>query len=100
MDHLLSMKENIQSLAIELYKVAYGISPEIMRLTFPLKPGIKYPWENIFQTFNVKTTFWGNQSLQSLKFIKFKKTIRQWKPKCPCNICKIYIQSVGFIELA
>ena len=108
-------ERNIQSLAIELYKVAYGISPEIMRLTFPLKPGIKYPWEDIFQTFNVKTTSWGTQSLhhigpkiwkaiplefKKLKFIKFKKTIRQWKPKCPCNICKIYIQGVGFIELA
>ena len=42
-------ERNIQSLAIELYKVAYGISPEIMRLTFPLKPGIN-SWENIFQT--------------------------------------------------
>ena len=107
-------ERNVQSLAIELYKVAYGISPEIMRHIFPTKQGIQYPWDNIFKTFNVKTTSWGTQSLhhigpkiwksiplefKKLTFSKFKKSIRLWKPKCPCNICKTYIQGVGFIDL-
>ena len=47
-------QRNLQTLYIELYKVAYGIAPEIMRLVFPTKPGIRYPWENIFQTHNIR----------------------------------------------
>ena len=47
--------ENIQKLGVELYKVAYGISPKIMRLVFPTRHEIKYPLENIFKTFNVRT---------------------------------------------
>ena len=93
-------ERNIQTLGIELYKVAYGIAPEIMRLVFPTRPQIKYPWENIFQTFNIKTVNWGSEtlahlgpkiwqmipiSLKKLPFSNFKKQIRTWKPvKCPC----------------
>ena len=32
---------NIQTVCIELYKVAYGIAPKIMRLVFPTKPTIQ-----------------------------------------------------------
>ena len=99
-------ERNIQSLGIELYKVAYGFSPKIMRHIFPTRPEIKYPWENIFQTFNVNTTSRGTQSLthtgpklwrpipielKKLPFAKFKKAMRAWKPICSCNICRQYI---------
>ena len=40
--------------------------PQIMRLIFPTKPGIKYPWEDIFQTYNVRTVSWGTESLSHL----------------------------------
>ena len=109
-------ERNIQTLGIELYKVAYGIAPEIMRLVFPTRPQIKYPWENIFQTFNIKTVNWGSEtlahlgpkiwqmipiSLKKLPFSNFKKQIRTWKPvKCPCRICKFYLYGVGFIEVS
>ena len=109
-------ERNIQTLGIELYKVAYGISPQIMRLIFPTKPDIRYPWEDIFQTFNVRTVSWGTESLShlgpkiwkilplALKSIpslkRFKKAIRLWKPeKCPCRMCKFYLQGVGFINV-
>ena len=108
---------NIQKLAVELYKVAYGISPKIMRLVFPTRPEIKYPWENIFQTFNVRTVAWGTESLSHLgpkiwKLIplklkklsslhKFKIAIRDWKPlNCPCRLCKVYIHALGFVNVA
>ncbi len=110
-------ERNIQTLSIELYKVAYGIAPKIMRLVFPTKPHVKYPWENIFQTFNVKTVFWGTESLFHLgpkiwsliplpikkhsKLSSFKRQIRLWKPtKCPCRICKHYLAGVGFITVS
>ena len=59
-------ERNIQALGIELYKVAHGIAPEITRLVFPTKPDVKYPWENIFQTFNVRTVSWGTETLSHL----------------------------------
>ena len=88
-----------------------------MRLVFPTRPEIKYPWENIFKTFNVRTVTWGTESLSHLgpriwsiiplklkKFPslhKFNSAIREWKPsKCPCRLCKTYIASVGFINVS
>ena len=83
-----------------------------MRIIFPTRPEIKYPWENIFQTFNVNTTCWGTQSLthmgpklwrsipvelKKLPYVEFKKAIRAWKPMCSCNICQQYIQGLGYI---
>ena len=30
---------------------------------------------------------------------KFKTKIRRWKPlKCPCRLCKIYVQGIGYID--
>ena len=101
-DELLSKDEsftvhqrNIQTLAIELYKVLYGMSPKIMDLIFPLNSRATYPGEGVFKTFNVKTVSWGTETLGHLgpkiwkivpddmkKFSlsKFTKKIRKWKP--------------------
>ena len=57
---------NIQALAIELYKVAKGISSEIMGLIFPLRESLRYPSMNIFQTRNVRTVTYGTSSLAYL----------------------------------
>ena len=72
-DHLLKMnnlftihKRNVQTLAIELYKVAYGISPKIMTLVFPTKENAQYPWNDIFKTFNVKTVPWATETLSHI----------------------------------
>ena len=107
-------ERNIQTLGIELYKVAYGLAPEIMRLVFPLNPRAKYPWDkNLFKTFNVKTVSWGLETLahlgpniwsiipkdmKKLSLSKFAKAIRAWKPdKCPCRLCKTYVKDLGFV---
>ena len=108
-------ERNIQTLAIELYKVAYGLSPKIMNLVFPLNSGVKYPGENDFMTFNVKTVSNGTETLAYLapkiwsivptdmkKFSlsKFTKKIRKWRPeKCPCRICKDYVHGLGFVTI-
>ena len=32
------------------------------------------------------------------KLAAFKKAIKKWSPeKCPCRLCKVYINNVGFI---
>ena len=122
-NHLLSIDEsftvherNIQTLAIELYKVVNGMSPKIMDLIFPLNSQAIYPGESTFKRFNVKTVSWGTETLAHLgpkiweivpndmkKFSlsKFTKKIRKWKPyKCPCRICKTYVHGLGFVTIA
>ena len=107
-------ERNIQNLAIELYKVAYGLAPKIMNSILPLKTNLRYPTKMTFQSRNVKTVSYGTESLAHLgpkiwtlvpddmkKFSlsKFSKMIRKWIPvKCPCRLCKVYVKNLGFVE--
>ena len=109
-------ERNIQTLAIELYKAAYHLSPKIMEFIFPLKVQPTYEGESIFETFNVKTVSWGTETLAHLgpqiwsiipndmkKFSlsKFKRKIRKWKTeKCPCRLCKTYVRGLGFVTIS
>ena len=109
-------ERNIQTLAIELYKVVNNLSPEIMNDIFPVNLNRRYPRQNTFKTFNINTVSWGLETLSNLgpqiwsiipKKMKqfslsvFKKRIRQWKPeKCPCRLCKTYIHQLGFFTVS
>ena len=109
-------ERNIQTLAIELYKVFYGLSPKIMDFVFPKNAKKRFPGENDFKTFNVKKVGHGTESLGHLgpkiwslvpqdmkKFSlsKFTTKIRKWKPdKCPCRICKVYVPQLGFVVIS
>ena len=107
-------ERNIQSLAIELFKVVNRISPEIMKHVFPLKETVRYPNENPFVSLRIKTVSWGDGNLayfgpriwqiipeeirNESNLSIFKKKKRQWKPiNCPCRICKRYVPLLGFI---
>ena len=36
---------------------------------------------------------------KSNNLIEFKRNIKKWKPiKCPCRLCKIYVQNLGFVK--
>ena len=69
-----------------------------------------------FTTRNIKTVSYGTQSLgflgpkiwslvpNNLKCLnsleEFKRKIKKWKiEKCPCRLCKTYIQRVGFVDI-
>ena len=107
-------ERNIQTLGIELYKVAYGLSPQIMKIIFPLRPHTN-PWQSTFTSRNVKTVYRGTETLIHLgpkiwtiipndikqySLSKFTQKIRKWKPvKCPCRICKIYVKDIGFVNI-
>ena len=109
-------ERNIQTLAIELYKVFYGLSSKIMNLVFPLNTQKRYPSENDFITANVKSVWQGTESLGHLgpkiwslipehmkqfSLSKFTHKIRKWKPdKCPCWICKVYVHQIGFVTIS
>ena len=106
---------NIQTLAIELYKVVNSLSPAIMTHIFPLKETLLYSSKSIFKTSNVRTTSFGLESLRylgpkiwdiiptELKSVTslniFKAKIKLWNPQnCPCKLCKVYICGVGYMN--
>ena len=106
---------NIQLLAIEIYKVVNGISPEIMKEIFQLKESRNYHTRFPFKSYNVKTVSYGTETLSflgpkiwamvpeclknTISLDEFKTKIKNWKPKnCPCRLCNNYVAGVGFIE--
>ena len=108
-------ERNIQTLAIELYKVVNGISPKLMSQVFPLKSSMKYYSKNPFRTRNVRTVRYGTETLAHLgpkiwaiipneikdadSLNSFKSRIKWWNPiNCPCKLCRKYICGVGFID--
>ena len=109
-------ERNIQTLAIELYKVFYGLSSEIMKLIFPKNTEARFPGKFDFKSFNVKTVWHGTETLghlapkiwslvpqnsKTFSLSKFTQKIRKWKPnKCPCRICKVYIKQLGFVTIS
>ena len=110
-------ERNIQALAIEIYKVVNGLSPEIMNDIFSLKESETYSSRFPFKPRNIISVSYGTETLSfmgpkiwalipnDLKKVKslpqFKKKIKLWKPdKCPCRMCKTYIVGLGFVEVS
>ena len=108
--------KNIQSLAIELFKVKNNLSNTIMGDIFETR-NINYNLrsQTDFARVNVNTTSFGLNSLRYLASkiwdivpndIKlaesldlFKEKIRKWEPNgFHCKLCKTYIHGVGFID--
>ena len=108
--------KNLQTLAVELFKVKNNIAPEIVKEIFRTTGNSTYNLRHkyAFQQNNVKTVSYGTESLafiapklwnmipleiKSAKSLhEFKKRIKKWFPdKCPCRLCKNYIHQVGFI---
>ena len=86
-----------------------------MDSVFPMKSNPVYFSKSIFVTRNVRTVNYGLETIsvlgpkiwpivpENLKVFTtladFKKHIRSWKPiHCPCRICKIYVQGVGYVN--
>ena len=107
---------NLQYLTTENFKVKIGISPTIMteifkfcdNSTHSLRSGqVLEGRHNRTNNFSVEsistlgTKIWAlvSENLrQSTSLNSFKQGIKKWNPSnCPCRLCKIYIQNVGFI---
>ena len=107
---------NVQALAIELYKVVNGFSPDIMKDVFPLNANSFYNTRNkrTFHSRHIRTVHFGSETLSHLapkiwEFVpeeikklesvaSFKNAINKWKPtNCPCHLCRTYIFQVGFV---
>ena len=107
---------NIHSLAIEMYKVANGISPEIMKDVVQIRNishcNLRYApsfgIENIHCVYNdsepasyLGPKIW-EQIPTEIKTINslagFKKEIRKCSPvNCPRRICKVFIPNLDFL---
>ena len=100
---------NVQALAIELYKVVKGFSPD-MKDAFPLNENSFYNTRNkrAFHSRHIRTIHFGSETLshlapkiwelvpeeiQNLESVaSFKYAIKKWKPaNCPCRLCQTYI---------
>ena len=107
---------NIQRLATEMFKFYNGLSPPLMNSIFKLKAENSYNVRQVseFSRPMVKCVYHGIESIsylgpkiwdilpEKLKNIDnlehFKKEIKTWKPdNCPCRLCKVYIERVGFL---
>ena len=110
-------ERNIQTLAIEVFKIINGISLEIMKEILPLKSTSNYSSRFPLQTRNIRTVNYGSETISFLgpkiwsiipeeiknssTLIEFKSKIKKWKPiNCPCRLCKIYISGVGFVNIS
>ena len=107
---------NIQKLAIEIYKVLHGFSPPILNDIFvPVSRPYNFRRNDTLQRRRVNSVRHGTESVsflgpkiwdlvpsdiklsQSLSI--FKRKIKKWVPlQCPCQLCKISLQRVGFIQ--
>ena len=107
---------NIQALAVEIYKVANGMSPEIMNKIFQLREKSHYnlPYTSEFIAPPIHSVYHGSEPASHLgpkiwvlippvirqidTFSGFKKAIKKCKPtNFSCRICKTYIPNVGFL---
>ena len=107
---------NLRTLAIDMYKIYQGISPNIMNEVFTLRHQNQYNFRNwtYFDVPKVRTVNNGSESVRYLgpkiweiilKQIneldttdKFKVAIKKWKPEsCPRGLCKVFLQNIGYI---
>ena len=107
---------NLQTLAIEMFKVSNNIAPKIFSDIFNPRPNNKYNLRNKsdFSIRRVRTVHNGTETISFLgpkiwdlvpsnikektSLASFKSAIKLWKPtNCPCRLCKKYIAGVGFI---
>ena len=108
---------NIQSLAIELFKVKNNISNTIISELFETR-SVNYNLrsESYFPVKCIKTSQYGISSIRFFgskvwnmipseireinNFEMLKKLIRQWEPiGCNCKLCQTYIDNVGYITV-
>ena len=109
-------QKNVQTLAIEMYKVFKGLSPSVFSEIFPRTKKSHYELRHTsdFIIPRVKSVNYGSESVHylgpkiwdslpsSMKELNslnsFKSAIKSWVPiSCPCRLCKTYIHNVGYI---
>ena len=107
---------NIQALAIEMFKVKHKLCPEITSDIFMERTNYHYNLRNRsdFITPQVNSVYHGTESItylgpkiwdmvpdsikEKISLNSFKESVKLWVPiNCPCRLCKVYLDGVGFI---
>ena len=107
---------NIGRLTTEMFRLYTGLSSPLINNIFKLKAENPYNLRQVSEISRpmVKSVYHGTESIsylgpkiwdilpEKLKNIDnlehFKREIKTWKPdNCPCGVCKVYIESVGFL---
>ena len=106
--------QNIQTLAIEMYKIYYGLSENSFYIFENSRSSYNWRSQHDLDVPSVNTESYGKNSLKYFSPIiwnsvparlrnietltEFKKEIHKWKRgKCPCRLCKNYIGNAGFL---
>ena len=107
--------KNIQQLAIEIFKAQKNMSPSFMSDIFIPKDTYYHLRSGKSIVYNSsRTNTYGINSISHLApkiwtmipnnikstttLATFKRLIKSWEPQpCPCNLCKDYIQNLGYI---
>ena len=108
---------NIHQVAIEMFKVKHGLSPPFMKEIFNYSGNCKGTRSgDTFARPNVDSVKRGDRSLGSFGPIvwntmlpeklkmcstleEFKSSIKSWVPECSCELCRTYIQGLGYVVL-
>ena len=107
--------QNIQRLAIEMFKIKNKISPTPMQDLFT-KNQCNYELRNkrLWEPTNARTMTYGTETVTFMgpkiwdlipteikkanSLTTFKSKIKQWKPYgCPCKLCKVFIPQLGYL---
>ena len=108
--------QNLQKMAVEMFKISRSLSPEIVNELFRFREQISYelrqrpqfhiPWINSVFSGTESLEFLGpkvwalvaNEMKQLKSLGKFRNAIRKWgSTSCPCRLCKRYIHRIGFL---
>ena len=108
---------NLQRLIIEIFKVKMKLAPEIMNEVFdiiespyPLRNELRFKSRNIRTVrYGIETAAFGGSRIwrympselkESTSLNEFRSKIKTWKPEnCPCKLCKIYLQRIGYLQV-
>ena len=106
---------NLQVLATEMFKIKNNMAPEFLNEIFNNRT-VPYNLRRNphFSSRNIHSVYNGSESIsflgpkiwdlvpQDIKLSEtitiFKNKIKKWVPRgCPCRLCRIYLQNIGFI---
>ena len=110
-------ERNLYVLAPEMYKISNGLSTPFMKDIFPInrnlynlrqnsqlsRSRINIVYHRTESVSNLGPKIWDlvPSNLKEISDLdEFKKAIKQWKTEdCPCRLCKVFAQNVGFLEV-
>ena len=108
---------NLQRLLIEIFKVKMKLAPEIMNEVFhiigspnPLRNELRFKSRNICTVrYGIVTaafcgsrvwSYMRSKLKKSISLNVFRSKIKTWKTEnCPCKLCKIYLQRIGYLQV-